>query len=101
MGSVVFGWFTFFGLGVRVGGFCVRFWFILERLGRVVAPDFLRNVVRAWMPSLVPKITRGVIVLDTFLRMFLCWLYLVQSLKISSLVWSNERTLSNHTRLDL
>ena len=47
---------------------------------RVNAPIFLRNVVR--------DITGRAILSDTFLRMTLCWLYLVHSHKMYSLVWS-------------
>ena len=50
--------------------------------------DFFRNSERAAMPSLVPRISGRAMVLDTFSRMSRCWLNLLHSWRMCSLVSS-------------
>ena len=54
----------------------------------VNALDFLRNVVSAWMPFVVPRMTGRAIVSEGFRRILRCWAYLGQSQRICSLVCS-------------
>ena len=54
----------------------------------VNAPDFLRNVVSAWMPFVVPRMTGRAIVSEGFQMILWCWAYLGQSWRMCSLVCS-------------
>ena len=54
----------------------------------VNALDFLRNVVSAWMPFVVPRMTGRAIVSEGFRRILRCWAYLGQSWRMCSLVCS-------------
>ena len=59
----------------------------------VNALDFFRNVVSAWMPFVVPRMTGRAIVSEGFRRILWCWAYLGQSGRMCSLHQEKPKVL--------